>query len=147
MMKGFNACVATLVWQGLAAAVIFRQWDNTNAQVCAGKNVGGPLIGSAGSDKHGTFGFPGRVASPAKIAFCSGEASNTLVLVNSGTESSASDRKPSYPTYKNMRSFFSGKPRFPPNCCRLSEFLSGVAEASGLTVNRSPGSNAGCSAK
>ena len=121
--------------------VIVRQLPSKNAQVCAGRNVGGPPSGFAGSEKHGTEGFPGNAASPAKIACCDDVGAKILEFVSSGTESCASDRKPSKPMNMNVLSFLSANPSVPPNCWRFSESLMGAPCAS--SENGSPGVSAG----
>src|SRR5271166_2126538 len=155
MMKGLRLRTAGLpvsaakpIWHGDALGVMFKQCDNTNAQVPAGKNVGAPPIGLVGSERHGTFGLPALTAKlfkPAKIESCCEVALKIFVFVSKGTESCASERKPSKPKKRKVLSFWMGKPIFPPNCWRFNEFFNGVAVAS--LEKGSPGDKAGCRAK
>src|SRR5215471_6299823 len=95
---------------------------NPKAQVAAGRRVGGP----AGKlEKQGTSGFPGSFASAAMIGNWSAAGAKMLLFVSNGTESWASDRSPSYPMNRKVRSWMMGKLRVPPNCCRLREFFTG----------------------
>src|SRR5271154_5143981 len=122
-----------------------KQWESTNAQVGAGKNVGIPPMGFCGFDRQGTIAVAGNDARPAKIESCSGVGLKTFVFVSNGTESCASERNPSYATKRKVLSFLTGNPMLPPNCCRFSEFFIGADTAS--DENASPGDSADVSAK
>src|SRR5580700_3270675 len=161
MMNGFSACEAGFVWQGEAPGVIVKHSESTPAQTGAGNRVASAIfVGSAGSDKHGTMVPRDCVASPLTTVCCAdlgSKVGNGLVvavgegpakielLVNNGTESCASERRPSKEMNRNVLSFLIGKPTLPPNCWRFKEFLIGSPTAS--RANGSPGCNAGLKAK
>src|SRR5438046_873891 len=86
---------------------------NPKAQVAAGRKVGGPPVVKL--EMQGTRGFPGSFASAAIIGSCEAVGAKILLFVSSGTESCASDRRPSYPTKKNVESLIMGQLRVPPN--------------------------------
>src|SRR6202162_6346987 len=161
MMKGFNACEAGFVWQGEALGVIVKHPESTAAQSGAGNTVASKIfVGSAGSDKHGTMVPEDWVANPLTTLCCAdlgSKVGNGLVVavgegpakielsVNKGTESCASERRPSKEMKRNVLSFLIGKPTLPPNCWRFKGFLIGSPTAS--SENESPGCNAGLKAK
>src|SRR5580693_4711669 len=124
-----------------AVGVIVKHWPSKNPHVCAGKKVGGPPSGFAGSEKHGTLGFPGSASRPPMIVCWPPVGAKIFEFVSSGTESVASDRSPSNPININVLSLRIGNPNVPPNCCRFSESFTGSPCAS--NENGPPGVSAG----
>src|SRR5437762_1172649 len=116
----------------LAVGSTVRMLCNPKAQVAAGRKVGGPPVVKL--EMQGTRGFPGSFASAAIIGSCEAVGAKILLFVSSGTESCASDRRPSYPTKKNVASLIMGKLRVPPNCWRLKEFFTGSPAAARLKL-------------
>src|SRR5580704_1607975 len=161
MMNGLSAIEAGFVWQGEALGVIVKHSESTPAQTGAGNGVASAIfVGSAGSDRYGTI-VPGDwVANPLTTVCCAdlgSKVGNGLALavgegpakielvVNKGTESWASECRPSKEMKRNVLSFLIGKPTLPPNCWRFKEFLIGSPTAS--SEKGSPGCNAGLKAK
>src|SRR5207249_2944020 len=125
---------------------------STAAQVAAGSEVVGLGAGNPNSAataaptgplRHGTCVLLPCAVSPPAMDCCPAVGAKILLLVSSGTECSASDRRPSWPINRNVLSFFIGKPIVPPNCCRFSPFLIGKP----LAVSENwPGFRAGLNA-
>ena len=98
--------------------------------------------------RHGTRVLLPWAANPPLINCWLEVGAKILLWVNKGTESCASERRPSYARNRNVLSRRTGNPRLPPNCCRLREFLTGAPLAVRLKFEKvGSGASAGLNAK
>src|ERR1019366_6955145 len=120
---------------GPAAGFTVKAPPSTAAQVAAGRKVKGLGAGSpsfaataapTGPLRHGTGVALPWAVRPAAIDCCAAVGAKILLLVSNGTESCASERRPSKARKRKVLSFLIGNPSVPPNCWRLSEFLIGA---------------------
>src|SRR5215471_7827254 len=92
------------------------------AQTSAGR-FGCPVI-------QGTLALP-ELDKPEMMAFWAAVGQKIEVGVRRGTAFCESCRRPSKEPNRKVLSFFMGKPTVPPNCSRLSEFLTAGTTESG----------------
>src|SRR5262245_51620861 len=115
-------------FNGLPAGFTVRMFCNTPAQVAAG-SAGWPV-------RQGT-GVPPMAANWLRMVCWPLLGANMLLLVSRGTADCFCWRGPSYAKNINVLSFFGAKPKVPPNCWRLREFLTGCPWA--VSENGWPG--------